>query len=111
MVDLKVIEERPINMVELKSKIAKIKKRDKELNFRSKKVSEYLNAFVELNEKEAKELSKKILELNIPRLKDRHVVKVLDILPKDIDSLKALFSGENITIKQEDLARILEVIK
>jgi len=111
MVDLKVIEERPINMVELKSKIAKIKKRDKELNFRSKKVSEYLNAFVELNEKEAKELSKKILELNIPRLKDRHVVKVLDIMPKDIDSLKALFSGENITIKQEDLARILEVIK
>ncbi len=111
MVDLKVIEEKPISMVELKNKIALIKKRDQELNFRSNKVQEYLNAFVTLTEKEANELKKKMEELNISRLKDRHIVKVLDIMPEDLDGLKALFAGENITIKQEDLTRILEVIR
>ena len=111
MVDLKIIEEKPINMVELKNKMALIKKRDQELNFRSNKVQEYLNTFVTLTEKEAKELKKKMEELNISRLKDRHIVKVLDIMPEDLDGLKALFAGENITIKQEDLARILEIIK
>lgn len=111
MVDLKVIDETPISMVDLKSKIAQIKKRDKELNFRSNKVQEYLNTFVSLSEKEAKDLRKKIEDLNISRLKERHIVKVLDIMPDDLDGLKALFTGENITIKQEDLTKILEVIK
>ena len=111
MVDLKIIEERPISMIELKGKIAEIKKRDKELNFRSNKVQEYLNTFVSLTEKNADDMKKKLEALSISRLKDRHIVKILDTMPEDLDGLKALFAGENITIKQEDLGKIFEVIK
>lgn len=111
MTNLKITEETPISSVELKEKLEAIKKRDKEVGNKAARTMEYLNIFASLKSKDAEEIKKKIINLNIPRLKDRHIAKVLDIMPKDIESLKLLFTGENITIKQEDLNKIFEVIK
>jgi len=111
MSNLKLLNEEPISSVELKDKLAKIKKRDKELGNRATRTLEYLNNFVNLKSKDAKDIRKKVINLNIPRLKERHIIKIVDVMPKEMESLKLLFTGENITIKQDDLARILEVIK
>lgn len=111
MPELKVLNETPISAGELKEKLEGIKKRDKEIGNKAMKTMEYLATFVKIKKKEAEELKKKVLALNIPRLRDRHIVKILDIMPEDLEGLKLLFSGENITIKQEDLTKILEVIK
>ena len=110
MAEINVVYEVPITMLDMKKKLEEIEKRDKELNFRAKRVKEYLDMFVGKEHKKQEELKKKIMELNISRLKERHITKILDVIPKDIDSLKILFSGENITIKQEDLENILKVI-
>lgn len=111
MPEITVINEVPITMLEMKKKLDGIEKRDKELNFRAKKVKEYLDIFVTKENKKNDELKKKIMALNISRLRERHITKILDIMPNDIDSLKILFSGDNITIKQEDLDNILKVIQ
>ena len=111
MADLRVIDETPISSIELKEKLEAIKKRDKEIGNRATKTVEYLNTFVNLKPKDAEEIKKKVINLNIPRLRDRHIVKIIDIMPQDIESLKLLFTGENVTIKQEDLNKILEAIK
>ena len=111
MSDLKVINETPINSIELKKKLDSIKKRYKELGKKAMRTIEYLNTFTKLTQKDAEEVKKKIISLNIPRLKDRHIAKVLDIMPRDVESLKMLFTGENITIKQEDINKIFEAIK
>ena len=111
MSNLKLIKETPISSVELKGKLMAIKARDKEMGTKANKTLEYLNVFASLKLKDAEELKKKIINLNIPRLKDRHIVKILDLMPQDIDSLKILFTGEHITIKQEDLGKIFEAIK
>ena len=110
MANLKILNETPLSTIELKEKIEAIKKRNKELGTKTTKTIEYLKIFASLKKKETEEIKKKILGLNIPRLKDRHIIKILDIMPKDIESLKLLFTGENITIKQEDVNKILEVI-
>ncbi|MBT4174690.1 hypothetical protein HOC80_02265 [archaeon] len=109
MTELKVLDEKPVNFTDLKEMLAKLDK-DKELSYRGEKTKEYLSNFTPLTAKEAQGFSKKIEGLDIPRLKDRHITKIMDVLPKDLDSLKALFSGETITIKDEDLKRILDVI-
>ncbi len=111
MADIQVINETPISMLDMKKKLESIEKRDKELNFRAKKVKEYLDLFLTKESKKQEELKKKIQDLGIPRLRERHITKLLDVIPKDMDSLKILFSGENLTIKQEDLEKILKVIK
>jgi len=106
MSDIKIIVEDPISSVDLFNELNKIKKKDKELNPKAQKTFEYLSAIGIPKEKEVEELKKKIIGLKIPRLKERHINKIIDIMPGDLDSLKTLFSGENITIKQEDLNRI-----
>ncbi len=111
MAELKVIDETPISSIELKGKLEAIKKRDKELGNKATKTMEYLGTFVKSKPKDMEETKKKVINLNIPRLRDRHITKIIDIMPQDIESLKLLFTGENITIKQEDLNKILEVIK
>jgi len=111
MTNLEVLNETPLTMAELKGKLEDIKKRDKELNERAQKTQDYLNKFVKLKEKEALKLKDEVTNLKIPRLKDKHIIKIIDVVPKDMDSLKLIFSAENITIKQEDLQRILDTIK
>lgn len=108
--DIEILEEKALSMAELKSKLEDVKKRDKELNFRANKAYEYLEGFNTLEIKKAREIEKKINDLGIARLKDKHIAKIMDLMPKNMDLLKAIFAGENVTLKQEDLAKILEVL-
>ncbi len=107
---LEIIDEKPITLVEVKKRLEEIEKRT-ELTTRAKKTKDYLKNFANLSLKEVKELKKKIEDLNIARLKEKQIVKIIDIFPKDLESLKLIFSEEALSIKQEDLKKILAVLK
>src|SRR3989344_5713386 len=108
MSNIELIEESPMSLVEVKERLAEIKKRDKELDARALKVEEYVHKFA--NEKKTKDLADKLKKLDVSRLKDRNIKKIVDIMPQDSDSLKSLFTGDNLTLKQEDLQKIISVI-
>ncbi len=109
MADLDVIEQKPVAMTELKEKLDAIKKTKNELNFRADKVYAYLEELSE-SKKDVKEMHKKLSGLGIQKLRDRHIVKILDLMPEDAESLKILFSGESIALKQEEMKQILDVV-
>jgi DNA-directed RNA polymerase subunit F len=106
---MKIINEKPISVYELKDEIDLIKKREKELNFRAKKVEEYYTALPKL--KKVSEFKKDLKSLEISRLKPESIIHIINIGPKDIDSLKALLSSKNLTLKEDDLKKILETVK
>ena len=105
-----LINEVALDMNDVADKLQEIEKRDKDLSFRANRTKEYLAGFVQRKPKEIQELKQKIEGLNIPRLKDRHIAKIVDVSPKDMDSLKLLLSGEAITVKDEDLKKILDLL-
>ena len=109
--DIETIEQKPMSISEVKEKLESIKKDKKELNFRATKVYEYTNDAAPKKKKEVDELYKKIEELNIPRLRDRQIIKIIDIMPEDVEVLKTVLSGEGVTLKAEDLTKIFEMIK
>tara|TARA_Y100000310_G_scaffold272474_1_gene287448 strand:+ start:15800 stop:16144 length:345 start_codon:yes stop_codon:yes gene_type:complete len=111
MSDIEVIEETPVSLHDLRAKLEEIKKRDKELNFRGNKTEGYLNALTKMHSKKLEDLEKEIDGLGVSRLKPRHIKKIIDIQPVDLDSLRATLSGENITLKQEDLEKITATVK
>ena len=111
MTSIEILKEIPMSLGEVKEKINHINKRDKELSDVATKTKDYVAHFVKLDEKKIKELKSALEALNIPRLKDRHYVKLIDMLPEDINILRTVFVGETVTVKQEDLNRILEVTK
>ena len=110
MSNIDVIKEEPITMAELKDELKAIKKRDEELNFRAEKTEEYLQQFSSLKKKDAKDLCKKIEELDIPRLKAEHIVKIVDIMPKTADEVKSILQGYTITVSKDNLKKIADVI-
>ena len=111
MANVEVINENPITMAELKDRLEEIKKKEKELKPRTLKTYEYLSKFVNIKVKEATNIKEEILKLQIPRLKERHINKIIDIIPKDMETLKLIFVGENVTLKQDDLDKILNALK
>lgn len=109
MSEFTIIEENPVTLSILKDQLKAIEK-EGTLSFRGEKTKNYVETFELLSSKDSKKFSEEIKELNIPRLRDRHIVKILDIMPKDLDSLKILLSGETLTINSEDMKKILDVI-
>ncbi len=111
MTKVKIISETPMSLVEVKEEVKRIKKRDAEPSFRVNKVDEYLNSFTTLSPKKEKELVDKINELNIPRLKEDHIKKLVDIMPTTLDQLKVIMQGYVITVNQDNMKKLVSVFK
>jgi DNA-directed RNA polymerase subunit F len=105
-----IIEEIPLNIVEVKEMLKKIKERDQELNFRAQKTAEYLDAISTIKPKQAKEMKEKLLALNVPRFRDMHVHKIIDIMPKTPEGVKTIFSGLNISITADNIKKIVDIV-
>lgn len=98
------INEEAITLAETKNILENIKKRDEEFGFRSGRTYEYLTSIDIKNEKKAQEMKQKIEELNIPRLKEEQIVKIVDLMPHSLDELKVILQG--VTITNENLKKI-----
>jgi DNA-directed RNA polymerase subunit F len=108
---MEIISESPIDLTELKEEVAKIKKRDKELGLRTTKTEDYLNSFAQLTPQQEKELVEKLTKLNIPRVKDNHIRKIVDLLPATIEDLKVVLQGYTISVSNDNLKKIVEAVK
>jgi DNA-directed RNA polymerase subunit F len=106
-----ILEETPIPMFELKTEMSKIKKRDEELNFRAQKTDEYINTFVTLKQTEIKALLEELKKMSIPRLKDEHLFKIIDLMPTSPEDVKLLLQGYTLTVSQDNQKKIAEVVK
>ena len=104
------ISETPMRISEVKEELKRIKKRDGELNFRAAKTEEYLGHYASLDEEKSKELFDKINKLNIPRMKDVHICKMIDLMPKNVEDLKTILQGYTITVKAENIKKISDII-
>ena len=108
MGDMQIVSEAPIGLYSLKKEIEKIKKRDNELNFRAQRTEEYLQQVTTL--KSADELFEKLMKLNIPRLKEQHVHKLIDINPTTLNELKVILQSYTITVNNESMKKIVDTI-
>ncbi|MFH1439268.1 MAG: hypothetical protein ABIG89_01800 [Candidatus Woesearchaeota archaeon] len=105
-----ILEEKPISMFEMKEELDQNKKKFGELNFRALKTNEYLEQFVKIKPKNSKEMIQKLLDLNIPRLKENHIYKIADIMPHKPELVKLLFQGTALTISDDNCKKVVKVI-
>ena len=110
MPEIKVIEEKPISMAELKEELKEIKKRDAELSFRTAKVAEQIDLLKIVKAKDAEELFEKIQKLNVPRLKDAQIYKIIDLLPQNSLELKNIVQSYSLTVTNDNIEKILEIL-
>ena len=108
MADMQIVSETSMNMYQLKKELEKIKKRDNELNFRANRTEEYLHQVATL--KNSEELFEKMMKLNIPRLKEQHIHKIIDVAPTTVNGLKVVLQGYTITLNNESMKKIVDTL-
>ncbi|HIG98155.1 TPA: hypothetical protein HA231_01885 [Candidatus Woesearchaeota archaeon] len=106
----KIISQTPICLTEMKEEISRIRQREKEPSIRVTRVEDYLNAFVELTPEQGRDLQAAITKLAINRLKDEHISKIVDILPRTPVELKNLMQGYAVSLTNDATSKILEAI-
>jgi len=107
---LEIVTSETTNAAVLKAELQKIKERDGELNFRAQKTLEYLEQFCRISEKKAAELMEKLLALNVPRLRDMHYNKIIDIMPTHMNDVKVALQGYNITVTNDNCKKIADTV-
>lgn len=105
-----ILELNPTPIPEVKAILKKVHERDGELSFRGGKTEDYVNEVAGLSVTKTKELHKKIEKLEVPRLKEKHIVKITDTLPENAEHLKVILSGYNVTVTKENLKRISDTL-
>jgi len=91
----------PISIAEVKGYI---KDKDKE-----DKIKSFVKKFAELDIKKARELKKKLEEMDMLKMKPEYIVKIIDLLPEDAEELNKIFQG--ISLDEDETKKILDAVK
>lgn len=105
-----ILDKKPLGLAEVKSTIQKIHKRDEELTFRGGKTEDYLNEVTTITKTNAEKAVKALKALDVSRLKEEHIIKIVDVMPKSPEHLKVILTGFNLTLKKEDLSAIVDAL-
>ena len=106
----KIVSQTPLSLAELKQEIERIRQREKEPSIRITRTEDYLNAFVDISPEQGKELHAAISKLAINRLKDEHICKIIDMLPRTAAELKLLMQGYALSLTNEASNKIVELV-
>lgn len=104
---MKILKKIPLSISEIEEFIKEKKEGE------SKKIEvmrEYIKKFAKLKPEEAKKLRNELKALNIAKLGEEQIVKIIDILPEDAEDLRKIFFASS-TLNQDEIQKILEVVK
>ena len=76
---------------------------------KDKKMISFIKKFTKLSTKEAKELRKKLEELNFAKIREEEVVKIIDFLPDSSQELNKIFQGASLD--ENETSKILDTVK
>ncbi len=91
-----IIEETPLSMVEAAKDV------DEELKG-------FIKKFTSLTPEQGAELKEKLKALGLVKLKERDLVKIVDILPEDKEDVNKIFT--EVSLDEEEINKILDVVK
>ncbi len=106
---IQIIEEEPIPIVEVKSILEKEAKKS-ELDIRANKTLEYAKRVGKTSKKKINEQIKGLKDLGMAKLKDKDIIKIVDIQPETVEELKIILGDSAQLFKENELKKIIEVL-
>ncbi len=110
---MKIIEEKPIPLVKIKG-ILEERYNKGDVNLFQRKAYEHSKKFSKIDEKKAEELLEELKKFNEKinkKLRMEELVKIVEILPKDIEELRAILVQGRIDLKKEEAEEVLKIVK
>ncbi len=103
-----ILSEKIITNTEAKEILTE-RKKEIELGYEQKNTSDYLKKYDRLT---VKKVEKMIEELKkIPKLREKQIISIVNILPEDLDDLRLVMEKEYTTLNEDEKTLILEIVK
>ena len=102
-------DNRILTLAEVKEELSKRKSEDE--NERIESTLTYAKKFSKIKPEKVKDIKKELQGLDLMKLKERFIIKIIDILPEDSEDLKKIFVGEDVSLDQNEIDKILGIIK
>ena len=99
-----ILDRCPLNLNELQDILKDIDDNEKKIE-----IEAYLKKFLKTKQDVAKKIKEELEGLDLLKLKREHVVKIVDLLPKDNSDLNKIFIDVSLT--EDENNKILELVK
>lgn len=74
-----------------------------------KEMQGFIKKFTKLKAKEGKEMREKLQSLDVIKLDDSYISKIIDVLPENEEELNKIFTG--MSLDDEEAKKVLDVVK
>lgn len=110
MSNYEIIEKEPIAGIEVLNELTK-RAKETELTYREEKTKDYLKKNTKLKISDFKKAKDELTALEIDRLEEEQIIKILEVLPKDGTGIRAIVSHSGTVLVDENVDKILKVLK
>lgn len=80
-------------------------------NYEQKLAHEHTKKFGKTKAKKIKDLKEALEKLDMRRLKEKWIIKIIDLMPEDIEDLKVILRRAEVSFKEEEIKKIMETLK
>ena len=98
-----------LNLAEIKEILEKFPQLEE--NTAAGNTIQYIGKFARMKYEKAEALKDGLRGLNNEKLKEKHIAKIVDLMPEDAEDLRKIFVGEDFSLEMEEINSILEKIK
>jgi DNA-directed RNA polymerase subunit F len=102
------MKKRYVSIPEVKEILQEINKNN-ELNNLQKNTLKYAEDFSKVPLKKVKKLREELLKLDF--IDEKFATKLIDIVPKNYEEIRAIFQKDNIVVPLDDIKKILEIFE
>jgi len=74
-----------------------------------KQIESFIKKFSKITAEKAGKLNKELTDLGILKIKQEHIIKIIDLLPTDAADLNKIFT--DVSLDENETNKILEVVK
>ena len=110
MVGKEIREERSVPVSLVKSILEK-RAEAGELRYEQRLALAYAQGFTRLDLEAANQLANEIAELSLPRVKEEHIAKIVDLLPGNSAELNVILAKDKISLKKDVQEQILAIVE
>ena len=99
-----ILDRTPINLNEVQEILNNV-----EDNEKKEEMVTYMTKFLKTKPAQAKKIKEDLEAMDMLKLKGEHVVKIVDLLPKDASDLNKIFI--DVSLSEEEVNKVLEIVK
>jgi DNA-directed RNA polymerase subunit F len=105
--EYEVLKEEPVPLVKAKELLKDVE----EKTFEQKIAFEHAKKFSKITLQKAGELQKELSTLEMRKLKDEQIIKIIDMMPADVDELRVILAHAQVPYRDEELQQISDIVK